>query len=176
MHASALAGLSKTTLILVPSNVSALHPAPISPADSESYRNPFDDVGDGETFPGEKIIGFPSPENLSLIRLHGSENTIEFWRQAAVIRDLETQLKNELRAGGHRLVEDREDHSKDGGSRRHASVRSVEWRFAEEAAVEDGEIRVTIEVTEICLRVENVMGLYETRGGQALVVRVEVGG
>lgn len=178
MHTSALSGLSKTILVLVPSNVSSLHPAPFIPTDPDSYCNPFDKPGDGESFLGEKIIGFPSAENLFLIRLHGAENTLEFWRQPAVIRDLETQLRAELWAGGHRLADDGEETNRNGtgmvGS--NSASASVEWRFVEEAAVGEGELRVGVQIGDVSLRIENAMGLYETRAGKAIVVKVELGG
>lgn len=37
------------------------------------------------------------------------------------------------------------------------------------------EVRVTVQMKEICLRVENQMGLYETCRGQGIVLSVEVG-
>jgi hypothetical protein len=39
-----------------------------------------------------------------------------------------------------------------------------------ERAVARGEVR------DVSLRTENVMGLYETRGGKALVIKVAIGG
>ena len=113
-----------------------------------------------------------------MIRLHGAENTLEFWRQPAVIRDLETQLRAELWAGGHRLADDGEEINRNGtgmvGS--NSTSASVEWRFVEEAAVDEGELRVGVQIGDVSLRIENAMGLYETRAGKAIVVKVELGG
>lgn len=185
LHASAGSGLSTTTLLLIPSNTSSLQPRPFSPSnlvssDAESQTP--------DTFPGESIIGFGSAENLSLIRLHGAENTLEFWRQEVVIRELDVQLKDELRKGGHRIVGDLEKEAAGAGGvegssegRREAiarkdSSRGAEWKFTKAKAVGRGEVEVSVEFREICLRVENEMGLYETRGGKGIVVRVEFGG
>lgn len=184
LQASAVSGLSKTILVLIPSNISSLQPRPFSPLNPNSGIN---DTGSeaADTFPGESVIGFSSAENLSLVRLHGAENTLEFWRQEAVIRELDSQLKDDLRRGGHRILGD----VKQGGSSeelqgtsmaetltKKISFRAAEWRFAKEEALRPGEVSVGVEFKEVCLRVENEMGLFETRGGKAIVIRVEVGG
>ena len=94
-----------------------------------------------------------------------------------MIEDLETQLKAEMRGVGHQVV-DSHLHERMHRSNRpnRAMSDSVEWRAATERPLQDGEVRVTIRIKEVSLRVENVMGLYETRGGKAIVVRVEFGG
>lgn len=177
LHASALSGLSKTTLLLIPSNISSLQPRPFSPSNPTLSANEVE----SDTFPGESIIGFASAENLSLIRLHGAENTLEFWRQEAVIRELDTQLKDELRRSGHRVVGDVAEGGKGPSETsreafaRKDSFRSAEWKFTKAEAVSRGEVEVGVEFREICLRVENEMGLFETRAGKAIVARVEFG-
>lgn len=54
------------------------------------------------------------------------------------------------------------------------------WRSDEEKhqnarALSKGEVRVRVQWREVCLRVENQLGLYETRRGPGLSVSVEVG-
>jgi hypothetical protein len=44
-----------------------------------------------------------------------------------------------------------------------------------EPAVGRGEVRVGIRMRDVSLRTENVMGLYETRAGKALVIKVAIG-
>ncbi len=56
-----------------------------------------------------------------------------------------------------------------------AGSNEANWRSIERTPLSDGEARVSAEVTEVCLRVENELGLYETRSGKALVVKVEFG-
>lgn len=51
----------------------------------------------------------------------------------------------------------------------------LEWQSVRQAELRGGEARVHVEVKEVCLRVENEMGLYETRSGIAVVVSVELG-
>ena len=173
----AVDGISSRTLVLVPSNVSGLHPLSAVAAEPDSYLNPFDDPTDSKGFTNESVIGFPSTENLMLIRLHGNENTLEFWHQEHVIEDLETQLQAEMRGVGHQVVDGcHQERTHRSNRPNRAMTDSVEWRTATERALRDGEVRVTIRIKEVSLRVENVMGLYETRGGKAIVVRVEFGG
>ena len=40
----------------------------------------------------------------------------------------------------------------------------------------DGEARIATDFKEITLRLENEMGLFETRSGMAIVVKTEIGG
>lgn len=147
------------TLLLVASNVSALQsPTSTSIKGVQCSTN---------AFPGEKILGFPMTEDLTLIRLCGEEHTIEFWRQPAVIREFEEQLCEFLRDGGYVVVRDEGD----GRNRT-----SAEWKTVEARVLANGHARTVVYIKEICLRVENAMGLYETRSGKALVVKVDVGG
>lgn len=162
LHGSALSGLTSTTLILIPSNVSALQPpgkiGSKSPSDSE------------DRLPRETIVGFPSAENLAMVRLRGEENNIEFWRQLAVIRELGQQLSANLRNSGHQVIGDDEI------SLRGPTRPNAEWKTVQKETLGDGEVRIRVEITDICLRTENEMGLYETRTGKAVVVKVDVGG
>lgn len=174
---SALDKVSSRTLVLIPSNVSGLQPIPVVAAEPGSYLNPFDGRADSKGFINESVIGFPSTENLMLIRLHGDENTLEFWQQENVIQDLETQLEADLIRLGHRVMEGyREERMHRSNRQSRATSDSAEWRAVTEQALGDGEVRVSIRIKEVSLRVQNVMGLYETRGGKAVVVRVEFGG
>lgn len=183
LQTSALSGLSKTTLLLIPSNITSLQPRPFSPVNPDSGAN---DTGSesADTFPGESVIGFSSAENLSLVRLHGAENMLEFWRQEAVIRELDSQLKDDLRRGGHSIVGDVKEgvssEQLEGPSRaaltKKMSFRKAEWKLAKEEVLSPGEVSVGVEFKEVSLRVENEMGLFETRCGKAIVIRVEVGG
>ena len=162
LHGSALSGLTSTTLVLIPSNVSALQPpckiGSKSPSDSE------------DRLPKETIVGFPSAENLTTVRLRGQENNIEFWRQLAVIRELGQQLSTNLRNSGHRVIGDDEI------SLRGPTRPNAEWKTVQKKTLGDGEVTIRVEIMDICLRTENEMGLYETRTGKAVVVKVDVGG
>lgn len=181
LYDSARAGLSKTTLVFIPSNVSSLQPQPFS-SSAIADDGPFGAAA-ADNFPGETIIGFPSAENLHIIRLHGAENTVDFWRQEAVVRDLNSQLKDELEKSGHRVVG--EVTGGEGGIAisaaereilaRRESFRNAQWMSTKKKAVGPGEVDIGVECREISLRVENEIGLFETRSGKAVIVRVEVG-
>lgn len=173
---SAFEGISSRTLVLVPSNVSGLHPIPAVAAGPDSYLNPFENPADSSGFINESVIGFPSTENLMLIRLHGNENTLEFWQQDTVMEDLEAQLKAELGGAGHVVVEGYQQERPHRADRQNRAIGDrVDWRAATERALRDGEVRLSIGIKEVSLRVESAMGLYETRGGPAMVVRVDFG-
>ncbi|KAM5439893.1 hypothetical protein MferCBS31731_004304 [Microsporum ferrugineum] len=85
------AGLYKTTFILVPSSVSSLQDAP-----SNAYTTPQE----------PQVIGFPSDEVVRLVRLQGQSHNMEFWRQPAVVSELESAMRARLAASGHRLYVD----------------------------------------------------------------------
>jgi hypothetical protein len=76
-------GLYKTVFVLIPSNVTSL-----------------------QTLPGQKnpeVVGFPAGEVVQLIRLEGEEHSLQFWRQPAVVKELEASLKAWLASSGHNL-------------------------------------------------------------------------
>ena len=161
LYGSALSGLASTTLILIPSNVSSLQPP------SKTGSQASLDSKDGP--PRETIVGFASAENLTLIRLHGQENSIQFWRQPIVIQELGQQLRSHLLISGHRVVGDNET------SIQGSNPPIADWRTVPKLDLEKEDVRTRVCIMEICLRVENDMGLYETRTGKAVVVKMDVG-
>ncbi|PGH06684.1 hypothetical protein AJ79_06468 [Helicocarpus griseus UAMH5409] len=196
------AGLYKTTFILVPSSVSNLQDAV-----SNAYTTPEE----------PQIVGFPSTDVVKLIRLHGEEHSMEFWRQPAVVAELDSSLKARLVAGGHRLYDPSDEaarvvsnvtgtpappssvgaattkksfwgRAKDmyatkGQDTRDVVIvdRKLGWRAPEEqnentpGKIPTGLVNVSIVWKEVCLRIANEMGLYESRKGPALCMTVEVG-
>lgn len=155
LDSNAHLGLSQSTLILIPSN----SPALIAPKNASSDSK--DPQSESEAFPGEVIVGFPTSENIALVRLRGHEHTLEFWRQPAVVGDLEQRLRGTLRSDGLEVFI--------------RTSSDAQWRHLEEKALGEGEARIGTEIKEVCLRIENQLGLYETRTGKALVVRVDFG-
>ena len=105
-----------------------------------------------------------------MVRLHGLENSIDFWRQLAVIQELGQQLRTHLLNSGHRAIGDDET------SIQGPSFPNADWRTVQKVTLGNGEVRTRVETREICLRLENDMGLYETRTGKAVIVKVDVGG
>ncbi|KAF3492295.1 uncharacterized protein GIQ15_01812 [Arthroderma uncinatum] len=90
LYSQGAAGLYKTTFILVPSTVASLQDSP-----SNAYTTPQE----------PQIIGFPSDEVVKLVRLRGQDNAMEFWRQPAVVAELDSAMRSRLAASGHRIYE-----------------------------------------------------------------------
>ena len=146
LHERALSGLSSTTLVLVPSNVSSLQP----PGKIESKGPPDSENG----LPLGTVVGFPSAEseNLKMVRLHGQDNSLEFWRQLVVMQELGQQIRSHLRNSGHQVIGDNET------SLQEPSSLNADWRTVQKETLGDGQVRIRVEITEICLRIENDMG------------------
>ncbi|KAI4135560.1 MAG: hypothetical protein LQ347_000561 [Umbilicaria vellea] len=175
LTSQAVSGLYKTTFILVPSNICSLPSA----------------TGD------ETVVGFPSDDHIQLVRLQGSEHSLEFWRQPAVVRQLEAELKARLTASGHRVEEEQQQPSpavrppispkapkRSFFSRRESEktlpvsspVASASgWGMPSPVSLGAGQVRVNVGLQDVCLRVVSEMGLYETRTGMAVVVGLEIG-
>lgn len=144
---------STTTLVLVPFDVTPLFACPATEHCKEATAF---------AYPGEKLVGFDSDEHPLLIRLSDAEGGLHFWRTAAVLRELTAQLCREVSSRGYHIVT---------GER---SPMGLEWHSMHQTALTSGEARLHAEVREVCLRIENAMGLYETRSGIAVVVKVEL--
>ncbi|EGE81871.1 hypothetical protein RJZ56_001583 [Blastomyces dermatitidis] len=200
-------GLYKTTFVLVPSSVSSLQDAV-----SNAYTTPEE----------PQIVGFPSNEVVKLIRLQGEENAMEFWRQPAVVAELDSALKAKLAASGHRLYQPsssgemtsevvdaasspapapepaaktiattkksfwgrtKDLYASKGQDLRDVVIvdRKLGWRASGEhdanapGKIPTGLVDVSIVWKEVCLRIVNEMGLYESKKGPALCMTVEVG-
>lgn len=188
------AGLFKSTFILVPSNTSTLQ----SPSSaSRDVREGSGDVADKNNT--EAVIGFREGEYVKLVRLSGENYTEEFWRQPAVIAELNSSLKARLQNEGHRIAQSPSSpasqpvpttllasdppHTKKGffGRKKRAGdpVPVAEsstsgWRFEKEEVLKLGEIRIKTGLQDVSLRVQTEMGLYETRTGKAVVVNFEM--
>ncbi len=144
------------TIVLVPSNVASLQPL----KEPDSKR-----VSDG--FPGEQLVGFPKTEELKLIRLSDPDDTIEFWQRTGSRQSLSDSLHAYLVQEGFYF---REDIARAESSRAQAG-----WMTVSGEQLRHREASVSIVLQEVCLRIEDDMGLYETRRGKALVVKVRIG-
>ncbi|PGH23697.1 hypothetical protein AJ80_02303 [Polytolypa hystricis UAMH7299] len=200
-------GIYKTTFILIPSSVSSLQDAV-----SNAYTTPQE----------PQVVGFPSDEVVKVVRLKGEENAMEFWRQRAVVAELESSMKARLVASGHRLhetllaadgttmsqtitteeelaapapaapVKAKPKMSLWGRAKAKYMLpptddeiedRGLGWRAANQhppaqdapGKVPTGLVKVSILWKEVCLRIANEMGLYESKRGPGLCLSVEVG-
>ncbi|KAI4216813.1 MAG: hypothetical protein LQ351_000762 [Letrouitia transgressa] len=170
---SILYGLSKSTLLFVPSDIAILQPTSTGGASGESLPE----------FPGETIVDFPSSENPSLARLRGAENSFAFWRQQTALIDLEKQLRDWFRGGGYTVLGEDIPDVKAASVNQAKNVKKPEiesssgssWSYEEERLLRNGEVKINVRIREVCLRIENEMGLYETRAGKVVMVRVQLG-
>ncbi|KAL8835108.1 MAG: hypothetical protein Q9176_007102 [Flavoplaca citrina] len=143
-----------STLVFVPFDVNPLFAQPANESQKDTATS---------AYPGEKLVGIDSDEQPLLIRLSQADGGLVFWRAKTVLRGLETQLSQTVRSMDYWVVPKAE--SPVGG----------DWRSADKKPLASGQARVLVELKEVCLRIENEMGLYETRSGMAVVVCVELG-
>ncbi|KAI4164871.1 MAG: hypothetical protein LQ342_001504 [Letrouitia transgressa] len=173
LQQSILYGLSKSTLLFVPSDMAILQPTSTGGANSELLPG----------FPGETIVDFPSSENPSLARLRGAENSFAFWRQQTALTELEQQLRDWFRGGGYTVLSEEIPDVKAASINQVKNMKKSEidsypgssWSYEEERPLRNGEVRTNVKIREVCLRIENEMGLYETRAGKVVMVRVQLG-
>ena len=163
-----LAGLSSSTLVLIPSDVPSLTPS--------LANDSTDGLGQPASFPGEKLVGFPDVGNLTLIRLQGQENSFEFWRQLPVIKELERALQAQLKREND--ISDVEEsvlpavpESKGWFKKKASSV--PQQKTGKVKASGSSKVKSDVELQDVSLRTENAMGLYETKTGKAIVIKVD---
>ena len=190
LAAQGAAGLYRTTFILVPSTVSNLRATSDDDAFSTSSQDP-------------EVVGFPQNDVVKLIRLKGVEHTMEFWRQPAVVTELESSMKARLAASGHRLYGsiDSLNTTASPTTRSDSSTkqpkksvwqrlkphnddiveRNLGWRAPDletepsSSKIPTGMVQVSVAWKDILLRVTSPLGLFESKHGPALCLTVEVG-
>ncbi|KAK0514813.1 hypothetical protein JMJ35_002192 [Cladonia borealis] len=163
-----LAGLSCSTLVLIPSNVPSLT--------SSLVNDSKDGLGQQASFPGEKIAGFTDAGNVTLIRLHGQENSFDFWRQLPVIKDLERALQAQLnRENDNSVVEESVLPAVPElkGWFKKKATSAPQQRTENVKASGSSKVKADVELRDVSLRTENAMGLYETKTGKAIVIKVD---
>lgn len=173
VHESASDRPYSHTFIFVPSNVKTLMND--DTLDSNSKQEP----GSRYQFLQEKVIGFPAAEKITLIRLEGHDNEIQYWKSASVTREVSAILDQALLAEGYNVIHNQREQPlppRKGMASPPPSARSVEWKTPDHQALAAGDARSRTDFREITLRIENDLGLYETRSGFALVVKTEIGG
>ncbi|KAL8660443.1 MAG: hypothetical protein Q9202_006523 [Teloschistes flavicans] len=151
-----------TIVILVPSNISTL---------ICTSQEPFKNTLNTGAFAGEKIMGFGSDEKAAIIRLAGAENRLEYWQHEAAIANLETCLDGELKARGYQVT----CGPKKNAPARIAGSHESNWKPSHWQSLTEETARIMVDIDEVCIRLENEMGLYETRTGNCIVIKVEVG-
>jgi len=187
-------GLYKSVFILVPSNSTTLQAQDNS---DDIIERSADTTGSSRN---EEIVGFREGEYVKLIRLHGDEYNAEFWRQSSVVSELNHALQTKLRNAGHQIApttapqsapeirNTQTSPSPTTTKKSYFSWRKKEketavvsqdtpasgWKFENEAALANGEVRIKTGLQDVSLRVQSEMGLYETKTGKAVVVSFEM--
>ena len=188
-EAAAADGLSKISLILIPSE--------------DTPKECYDDVKSASSSP--EVTGFPAADNVFAIRLQGEENGLSFWRQPTVVRDLEGSLKSRLHTSGHRIwdstsqtpppsspVRSPSPEAKKSSPffrrKQTGSTSSPEaqvpnsnpiqptWSTPTASNIRIGEVKINVFLKDISTRVVTDMGLYESQSEKAVVVKMEIGG
>ena len=200
LQTQAQAGLFKTTLVLVPTNSTPLqHPIDSFEDSSDIIEGSGDSISNDTK---EAVIGFPSEDYVKLVRLHGNDFTLQFWSQPKVVEELDSCLKARLQASGHRIADTpappvpppmptsprnepawakrgffgrKTSETPSPASPKPNPLAEGTWRYVPEEAVLPGHVRTKVGLEDVCLRVVTEMGLYETKTGKAVVVRIEIG-
>ena len=144
-------GNMSNTLILVPQNVAALHPATTLT----------------EGFPGEEIIGIPQNRRPLMIRLTSKEYHLEILRRPELMHQVILHLCQFLNSRGCLKIV---IHSNQ------IWTQATGPRKVSAAEKEDANARVLARIETACLRTETDMGLYETRSGKCLILDIDVYG
>lgn len=163
-----LAGLSRSTLVLIPSDVPSLTPS--------LGNDSKDHLGQQASFPGEKIAGFSDAGNLTLIRLQGQENSFEFWRQLPVIKELERALQAHLerdKAVGDIVEYILPARPESRGWFKKRTPSAPQKKTENVKASRGSKVKAEVELQDVSLRTVNAMGLYETKTGKAIVIKVD---
>ncbi|KAL8850118.1 MAG: hypothetical protein Q9221_004935 [Calogaya cf. arnoldii] len=141
-----------TTLVLIPSATTAF-PGTTNLDDEPCYF-----------YPGERLVGFHPQDNPKLIRFEDGQGIwLGLWPKPSLIREMLDQLDEELSLLGYQVTHGVPCQSLD-----------RPWQHFPEGALASGQARILVEVKRVCLRIENAMGLYETRSVAAVVVKVEL--
>lgn len=194
------AGLSKTTLILVPSNVlTTLSPShhdskfnPINPSDIVVNNYCTDRNDDMGTVSGQDstriVVGFSKEEdNVQMIRLKGDDNRIEFWRQEIVLSQLASALRYPSSYSSPLFLPPKHPQPTNSTAPSWSTSRSdqlstssntVLGRLHLDRAGLDRrrlhtEVKVDVHLHTIGVRTISPFGLWETRTGEGIAVVIQ---
>ena len=182
---SALSGLSRTAIILLPAQ-------PASSASSSDRK-------DGS--PQPELLGFPSDEHVHIVRLIGEENPSGFWQQPVVVQELEKTIKSRLAATGHQIWNDAclastragqslSDSRKGSGFfkkkldnvpppvqpiTRWNLLLETSWATNSTQSLPSGQIMVAAGHRDISTRVTTDLGLYDVKTERGVVIRIKTG-
>lgn len=182
------AGLTKSTFLVVPSDVTQLQSTSQAGASRLIEKVPgVLDTSDSQ----DQILGFPDDELVKLIRLEGASENSNFWHQQVLVAELEMSLRERMGIGHHAdlppRVSPNSRSEKRGFWRKKSSEPSSPWNDAgrsslaatsrpnPNAQLGPGEMAAYVSVEEISVRTESSFGLQEVNNGRALAIRIRVG-
>ena len=186
LASQASSAIYKMTFALVPSDVENLQNNQ-KPNRADVLEKHVGASGTDCNPASESIEGFAEDENVRLIRLRGNENGARFWEQPSVVSNLERGIRQILGLSPDHTEGWRANQCIQPGARPRktflgrlpkAATQASKGPFADEihrsAALDPmaPHVEVQVAVEEVCLRYETPMGLYDTRTGMALVIRV----
>ncbi|KAF2819812.1 hypothetical protein CC86DRAFT_449837 [Ophiobolus disseminans] len=145
IHTHARLGIARTTIALLPC---ATH-----------------DTFTSSSAGSAEIVGVAGGDQLNVVRLQGLINGAAFWREAAVVRELEDWGGVPMRSVLRRVVGTF-------GEEKRVGNKGVCLGVGVDADV--GVVHVEARVEEVFLRTVNEFGLYDTLSGECVVVNVHV--
>lgn len=160
-------GLSKTTMVLIPSDQSKSFQA----SNTKRANKTLDSSRKGT------VVGFLDDEVPTIIQFEGSQNGTQFWQQDEVLSELRAQLHNAVSDGLPRQYPDAitlpppPPPQKSSWFGRKSSKAAVPVR-AELPTV--CPVSVDVHLDEINFRSETEYGLYETLRAKVVMVVVDV--
>ena len=163
----ARAGISTTTLVLVPSGqtLSCKSHCTVVVATSADMLAGVDS--------DRELIGFPQNEKPVIVVLRGEADELEFWSQAQVIHELDLQLTRSLdvcSTSFSRAAADTPLSVRGPVLRRNPFLKKQPVDGVA-AAVDSGKT-LDVKLGEVYFRTETTFGLFETIALQAVVIRV----
>ena len=185
LESQVASGIAKTTFILIPSDSRGLEEANFArewPPDRQDGRLKSKAHEQLET-----VEGFPAEEDVKAIRLHGEDNTARFWKQPDVMRDLGIQLRGQLGLPPEPIEskpsynmpapEPRSEQKRPFWKSRKVPQQTKDFRteVLETSSTSEPRMAVSVTVEDICVRYMTPVGLYDTRNGSAIVLRVRFG-
>ncbi|KAF2727257.1 hypothetical protein EJ04DRAFT_517383 [Polyplosphaeria fusca] len=172
----ALYGIAQTTIAMIPSDINL-------PVEEEAKSEFGFDAANNEK--KVDVVGFSSDHVPQIITLEGQINRTEFWRDQAIVIELERVLRESLNASLHlqpskpQQSTARQSYQKPPKSKifgRRANAVGQELPFGGQTAVEPenvAQVLVRARLEEVCLRTVNEFGLYDTMSKQCVVVSVD---
>lgn len=194
-----MSGLYKSTVLLLPFDTGVSLRRQQQPGEDKKQEDRAENSPASLKEP--QVVGFPSDETVRVVFLEEEDQRCEFWRQPAVLDELASSLRARLEASGHRLEQQPRQNNEPetaqtkksgkksfwsaqaGFRKSKSSILAVDQKLGWRTPAEDqgarplsrDELRVTVSWREISMRVENDLGLYESRTGSGICLEIQVG-